>query len=577
MMRLTVADLALAIGKDENYVRQHIRRKNLTAEKDGGRVFVEEAEAVRWAKKRGLPLTQTIITPESDGEVSTRAARMTVLAVRAPNGTATNMFTLVRHRDHKSLGPWTKIENPDWHRETSNAEDSGEADNLILYRLDTTLAKCQEIVKQILQSGVLDIDSSEIRYALEQRPRHHWTYQDHTASHQEVFGHLFRRHSAEITEYWCFDSETQARWMGTLESAEAASRAMAKVLHFPLDQRSDRAGNLMIASAQDAIESEITGRPGKNLILRVAGNNWTTPPPGAYSGSVWAYHCGDTVAQCSMEIREPETVISLDADIDRLGYAIYRSSDGQCIDQYEAYLFKSIAMSTVVAGPEVRMNIKTNGSSIEVGTSLGTSRETRRIENSDGDEMDQAIRTKYLSYRAWEMDQSVRKEGSLVRFGPEEVEEAVAYFTNLLGQESSSEGPIYFADPRFMGRRLGDTEVKLLTAILAESKGRPLNILLGRHWQEGRKLGYPGPLVAKAAVRSFTRTDGRGGPAFHDRYLITPAGETLITNSVNGWGKHGVTFNCLSHGVYKAQAEYLWSLTTDTDVNGILAEEVEPW
>ena len=36
-MRLTVADLALAIGKDENYVRQHIRRKNLTAEKDGGR------------------------------------------------------------------------------------------------------------------------------------------------------------------------------------------------------------------------------------------------------------------------------------------------------------------------------------------------------------------------------------------------------------------------------------------------------------------------------------------------------------------------------------------------------------
>ena len=93
-MRLTVADLALAIGKDENYVRQHIRRKNLTAEKDGGRVFVEEAEAVRWAKERGLPLTQAIITPESDGEVSTRAARMTVLAVRAPNGTAANMFTL---------------------------------------------------------------------------------------------------------------------------------------------------------------------------------------------------------------------------------------------------------------------------------------------------------------------------------------------------------------------------------------------------------------------------------------------------------------------------------------------------
>ena len=559
-MRLTVADLALAIGKDENYVRQHIRRKNLAAEKDGGRVFVEEAEAVRWAKERGLPLTQAIITPESDGEVSTRAARMTVLALQAPNGAATNMFTLVRHRDHKSLGPWTKIQGPGWHRETSNAEDLGEADNLILYRLDTTLAECQEIVKQILQSGVLDIDGSEIWYALEQSPRHHWTYQDHTASHEEVFGHLFRRHSAEITEYWCFDSETQARWMKTLESAEADSRAMAKVLHFPLDQRPDRAGNLMIASAQDAIGGEITGRLGKSLILRVAGNNWTTPPPGAYSASVWACHSGDTVAHCSMEIRDPETVINLDADIDRLGYAIYRNSDGQCVDQYEAYLIKSIAMSTVVSGPEVRMNIKTNGNSIEVGTSLGTSRETiRTIENSDGDQMDQAIRTSYLSYRAWERDQSARKEGSLVRFSPEQIEEAVAYITNLMGQESSSEGPIYFADPHFLGEKPGDTEVKLLTAILAESRGRPLNILLGRQWKKGRTLGYPRPLIANATVRSFTRAGERAGPAFHDRYLITPAGETLITNSVNGWGNHGVTFNRLSHGVYRAEAEYLWS------------------
>ena len=577
-MRLTVADLALAIGKDENYVRQHIRRKNLAAEKDGRRVFVEEAEAVRWAKERGLPITQAIRTPESDGEVSKRAARMTVLALQAPNGTSTNMFTLIRHRDHKSLGPWAENENLNWHRETTSVENADQAESLILYRLDATLAKCQEIVKRILQTGVLDTEGSEIQYSIEQSPRHHWTYRNHTASHQEVLETpFFARHSAEITEYWCFDSETQARWMAALKVAEEASRAMAKVLHFPLDQRPDRAGNLVIASAQDSIESEITARHGKNLILRVAGNNWTTPPPEAYSVTVWAYHSGDTVAQCSTEIRDPETVISCEADTDRVGYAIYRNSDGQCIDQFESYLLKSIAIDMTVAGPEVRMNIKTNGNSIEVGTSLGTSRETRTIENSDGDEMDQAIRTKYLSYRAWERDQAALKEGSLAMFGPEQVEEAVAYFTNLIGQGNSSDGPIYFADPRFMGRRLGDTEVKLLTAMLAESRGRPLNILLGQHWQEGRKLGYPGPLVAKADVRSFTRADERGGPAFHDRYLITPAGETLITNSVNGWGKHGVTFNRLSHGVYKARAEYLWSLTTGADGNGVLAEEVEPW
>ena len=576
-MRLTVAELALAIGKDQNYVRQHVRRGKLAAQKDGHRMFIEEVEAVKWAKERGLPISQAIRTPEVDCELSTRSARMTVLALQAPNGTSINVFTLVRHRNQDSLGPWAEIESPNWHREATSVEGSGLNENLLLCRLDTTLAKCQDMTKQILQNGVLDIEGTEIQYAIDRIPRRHWTYQDHTASHQAVLKSPFRRQSAEITEYWCFDSETQARWMATLRFADEASREMAKVLHFPLDQRPDRAGNLVIANAQDSIESEITARHGKNLILRVAGSNWRTPPPGAYSASVWAYHSGDTVVRSSMEIREPETVISCDSDIDRLGYAIHRNSDGRCIDQFEAYLFKSIELDTTVAGPEVRMNIKTAGSSIEVGTSLGTSRETISIENSDGDEIDQAIRTKYLSFRAWERDRVARNEGGLVRFGPGQIEEAITYITNLIGQESSSEAPIYFADPHFMGDNPDDTEIKLLTAILAESEGRPLNILLGQRWKKGRKLGYPGPLVAKAAVKSFTRAGERGGPAFHDRYLITPACETLITNSVNGWGNHGVTFNRLPHGVYRAEAEYLWSLTTGADGNGVLAEEVEPW
>ena len=156
-MSFTVSDLALAIGKDENYVRQHIRRKNLAAQKDGRRVFVEEAEAVRWAKERGLPLSPGIRTPELDDEVSTRAARMTVLALQAPDGTSTNMFTLIRHRDHKSLGPWAESENPTWYRETTSVENSGQAENLFLYRMDAPLAKCREMVNQILQNGVLDI------------------------------------------------------------------------------------------------------------------------------------------------------------------------------------------------------------------------------------------------------------------------------------------------------------------------------------------------------------------------------------------------------------------------------------
>ena len=573
-MSFTVTDLARAIGKDENYVRQHIRRKNLAARKDGRRLFVEEAEAARWARERGLPLGQAIRTPESGREVSTRTARMTVLALRSPNETSMNMFTLVRHRDRGRLGPWVKVVNPTWYRETTSVENSDQSGSLLLYCLDATLAKCQEIVKGILQNGVLTIEGNEIQYALERWPRRHWSYRVYTESHRELLESPFGGHSAELTEYWSFDAEPQERWMAALKVDNEASRAMAKALHFPIDQRPDRAGNLMIASAQDAIESEITANRGKSLILRVSGNSWTTPPPGAYSATVWASHSGDRVAHSSTEIVEPETVINCDADADRVGYAIYRNSDGQCIDQYEAFLMKSVTVTMAVAGPEVRMNIKTNGNSIKVGTSLGTKHETIRVEDDRSEKVDQAIRTKYLSYRAWEEDQTARKERGLARFGPEELEDAIAHITNLIGQQGSSKDPIYFADPYFMGESLSDAEIKLMTAILSGSRGQPLNILLGG-WKNSRNLNYPAPLVAQAVIKSFTRVDGR--PAFHDRYLITGAGETLITNSVNGWGKHGVTFDRLSYGVYRAEAEKLWSLSAGTNGNGIIVEEVDPW
>ena len=111
-MTFTIADLSLAVGKDENYVRQHIRRKNLVARREGRRVLVEESEAARWAKERGLPFRQTIATLELDDEIGERAARMTVLALRTPDGTVINLFTLVRHRDRNSLGPWVNVENP---------------------------------------------------------------------------------------------------------------------------------------------------------------------------------------------------------------------------------------------------------------------------------------------------------------------------------------------------------------------------------------------------------------------------------------------------------------------------------
>ena len=574
-MELTIADLALAVGKDQNYVRQHIRRKNLVARREGRRVLVEESEAARWAKERGLPFSQTIATLRLDDEVGERTARVTVLAHRAPDGTATNMFTLVRHRDRNSLGPWVNAENPNWHHEIIGVENSERVESLELYRLDTTFPECREIVEQILQNGTLMIGVEEIRYTLEPNPRRHWAYREHTMSHAELLESPFERHSAEMTEYWCFDPETQERWLETLQVAGEAATQMAKILHFPLARRLDRVGNLVIASAQDAIQSEITAKHGRNLILRVGGNDWTTPQQGAYSATVWAGHSGDRVVQRSIEISEPETVIGCETDTDRVGFAIYRNSDGQCIDQYEAALVKSISFDTVVAGPEVRMNIKTKRRLIKVDTGLGTARETTRIEDSNSTEMDQAIRAKSLSYRAWKKDRAARETGDLVRFAPERVEDAIDYITNLIRQQSRTEGPIYFADPYFLGDKVSDAEIELLASLLSATRGRPLNILCGKR-SKSLRLEYPQPLTVHATVKRFTRP-GDGRPAFHDRYLITSAGETLITNSVNGWEKQGVTFSTRSHGVYRAAAEQLWFPTVGGNGGDVLVTEANPW
>ena len=89
---------------------------------------------------------------------------------------------------------------------------------------------------------------------------------------------------------------------------------------------------------------------------------------------------------------------------------------------------------------------------------------------------------------------------------------------------------------------------------------------------------YPSILTDHVAIRSFTSKDGQGldRPAFHDRYLITPDQEIIITHSINGWHDQGVTFAVLPYGVYRAEAEELWSLNIgDNDNNGIHVREIK--
>ena len=237
-MEITIADLASVVGKDENYVRQHIRREHLVARREGRRVLVEESEAARWAKERGLPFRQPIATLGLDDEIGERAARVTVLALRTPDGTAINLFTLVRHRDRNSLGPWVHAEDPNWQREIIDVENSEQVENLVLYRLDATLPECQEIVQNILRGGSLAIADEDIRYALEPHPRRHWAYQEHTMSDAELLESPFDGHSAEMTEYWCFDSGNARTVAGDAKGCRTRPPPRwRRLLHFPIARR----------------------------------------------------------------------------------------------------------------------------------------------------------------------------------------------------------------------------------------------------------------------------------------------------------------------------------------------------
>ena len=137
--------------------------------------------------------------------------------------------------------------------------------------------------------------------------------------------------------------------------------------------------------------------------------------------------------------------------------------------------------------------------------------------------------------------------------------------------------PIYFADPYFMGSAKTPEEIKLWLDVFAATAGAPLHILCGKGSQ-GNGLpqwwsGCPKPMTVHVRARICTK-HGDGKPAFHDRYLITPKREVLITHSVNGWADAGVTFASLPYGVYRAEAARFWSMDVGSSAADAYVEEL---
>lgn len=327
---LTVPELARAVSKSETYVRQHIHRKHLTARKDGNSVVVAIDEALRWARERGLAIELPAFASFTAGATNGRTARMTILAWHTPHTQPRNLFTLIRHRRRDALGPWTNGPDGTW-----SSDDLG--NGLRLYSLDAPFEYCHGLVQHVLDSGTLAVDGSDIQYSLSSPPRRHRAYRDDRRLAEPSVRSLFAKHSAQIIEYWCFAAEPRKRWLEVLDSPPANFRPRLARLGFPLDRRPDRVGNLMIAGAEDAVTCDLIPHHDGTLRLYINADGLL---PGAYRATVWATYSGDEVLRRELPVVAEQVDFEIASDIDHIGFAVYRTVDGECVDLMDVLLFK---------------------------------------------------------------------------------------------------------------------------------------------------------------------------------------------------------------------------------------------
>lgn len=588
-MNLTITELAQAVDKSETFVRQHVHRKHLATQKDGRNVYVSLAEAVRWARERGLSFDLPARASLTTETIEVRTARMTVLLLNQPGTKCRNLFTSIRHRRLAALGPWASEPDGTW-----SSEDIEEG--LRLFSIDTPLQHCQSLVENILESGKLEIDGFEIHYDLKSIPRRHRAYRNHRQLADAPMRSPFSRHSAEIIEYWSFAAEPRKQCLAVLETLMGKAPNQLARLGFALDRYPDRVGNLMVVGAEDTISCDLTAHHDRTLRLQVDTNELV---PGAYRATVWATHSGDEVLRREISVTANQTVIDLASDVDHIGFAIYRATDGECIDLMEADLLKEIRGFMEVSGPTLHLHDRRGRPVYTVSPSGAIS--TINVDfNKDSDELDKGIRLQWLDRRVYAGEASARREGNFVRFGPHQFDQAAAHFIGLLRRNSDRSEPVYVADPYFLNdltdrNKLPPYLEQLYLDMFAATTGRELRILCGQKADEAAQLWWsklPNLLTTHVAVRTFLRrkpqaeeecdaqTSGSVAKkqvyksGFHDRYLITSAREIVITNSFTGWHKHGVTFSSHTYGVYGAEAKKLWAMEIDSKGTDLFVQEL---
>ena len=568
---LTIPELARAVGKNENYVRQHIFRKHLAVQRDGRNLSVTHDEAKRWARERQLPFEPPANTREPSLAVENRAARMTVLSLHRPDMNPCNLLTVVRHRRQEALGPWSNEPSETW-----TTEDVG--NGVRLNSLDAPLNHCLALVQGIRDTATLVIDGEQIDYALEPIPRLHRAFRDERGHDVASMISPFSRHTAQIVEYWSFAAEPRGHWLDLLDSRGGHTPLAPSRLGVPLDRLPDRVGNIMIVGAEDEVACDLWVGHDGDLRLLVDAD---ALPPGAYRATVWGSHAGDEVLRQAVPVAQRLTAIRLASHVDRIGFEVFRTADGQCLDRMEAPLLKWIGGQLKINSTSTLQFHDRQGRAFhEVSLPGPSSSIDIDLDEGSGD-LDKEIRQRWLDRRVRNQEAAARKERKFARFPPGAIDDAVRYLVEVLRQDADPKAPIYLADPYFETHIEGDKRDRLdrkriYLDIFATTAGAPLRILCAKLEQNDSPPWWSNcheQITAHLRVRSFLRANWRER-GFHDRFLITPKREIMISHSINGWHNHGVTFATLPYNVYRAEADRLWSMEVGSTTADLFVREI---
>ena len=233
----------------------------------------------------------------------------------------------------------------------------------------------------------------------------------------------------------------------------------------------------MIASAEDEIACDLVPHHNGTLSLVVDTYEQSTE---TYRATVWASHSGDEVLRREVEINRRESTIPIESDIDRVGFAVWRTADGQCVDLMDEYLIMEVPIRlNYEAGPTVHIRDRRRQVNYEVGGSRHISEFGVRVDQ-DSAELDKGIRQRWLAHRLREREALVRKRGDLVRFGPGRWHDAARHFLGILGQDCDQKNPVYLADPFFMNSLDKQREVQLWLDTFAATAGAPFRIFCGK-------------------------------------------------------------------------------------------------